>query len=65
MSSPTADVSCRVAWVDDAPAIARVQLRARAHDLASLLPQELLEVDEGQVVRVGQRPGHGLGGPGG
>ncbi len=42
MDSPTADVSCRVAWADDAPAIARLQLRAREHDLASLLPREAL-----------------------
>jgi len=46
MDTPTADVSCRVAWIDDAPAIARLQLRARARDYASLLPAEVLEVDE-------------------
>jgi ribosomal protein S18 acetylase RimI-like enzyme len=45
MSSPTADVSCRVAWVDDAPAIARLQLRARAHDLAPLLPADAAEAE--------------------
>jgi GNAT superfamily N-acetyltransferase len=49
MSSPTADVSCRVAWVDDAPAIARLQLRARAHDLAPLLPPEALEADAAEA----------------
>ena len=45
MTSPTADVSCRVAWADDAPAIARLQLATRRHDLAGLLPAEALEVD--------------------
>jgi len=49
MSSPTADVSCRVAWVDDAPAIARLQLRARAHDLAPLLPPGALEADAAEA----------------
>ena len=49
MTSPTADVSCRVAWVDDAPAIARLQLRARAHDLAPLLPAEALEADAAEA----------------
>jgi ribosomal protein S18 acetylase RimI-like enzyme len=49
MSSPTADVSCRVAWVDDASAIARLQLRARAHDLAPLLPPEALEADAAEA----------------
>jgi len=47
MSSPTADVSCRVAWADDAPAIARLQLRTRQHDLGGMLPAERLEVDAG------------------
>lgn len=45
MSSPSADVSCRVAWADDAPAIARLQLRARRQDLADLLPAEALEAE--------------------
>ena len=40
MSSPSADVSCRVAWADDAPAIARLQLRVREHDLGVLLPAD-------------------------
>ena len=45
MTTPSADVSCRVAWADDAPAIARVQLAARRTDLAGLLPAELLDVE--------------------
>ncbi|QBR94155.1 GNAT family N-acetyltransferase [Nocardioides euryhalodurans] len=45
MSSPSADVSCRVAWADDAPAIARLQLATRRNDLAELLPAEALAVD--------------------
>jgi len=44
VSTPSADVSCRVAWADDAPAIARVQLAARRTDLGGLLPEELLGV---------------------
>ncbi len=45
MTSPGADVSCRVAWADDAAAIARLQLATRRTDLAGLLPAELLAVD--------------------
>ena len=45
MSSPSADVSCRVAWADDAPAIARLQLRVREHDLGVLLPADALGAD--------------------
>jgi GNAT superfamily N-acetyltransferase len=37
-----ADVSCRVAWADDAPAIAAVQVRAWRASYADLLPAELL-----------------------
>jgi ribosomal protein S18 acetylase RimI-like enzyme len=37
-----ADVSCRVAWADDAPAIAAVQVRAWRASYAGLLPAELL-----------------------
>ena len=49
MTSPTADVSCRVAWVDDAPAIARLQLRARAHDRAPLLPAVAVVADAAEA----------------
>jgi ribosomal protein S18 acetylase RimI-like enzyme len=45
MSSPTAgpDVSVRVAWADDAPAIAAVQVAAWRQEYAGLLPAELLD----------------------
>ncbi|QWC85357.1 GNAT family N-acetyltransferase [Nocardioidaceae bacterium] len=39
--APTADVSCRVAWADDAEAVARVQLAALRADSPELLPSEL------------------------
>jgi GNAT superfamily N-acetyltransferase len=42
MSSPGADVSVRVAWADDAPAIARVQLRTWPELYAGLLPAEAI-----------------------
>jgi ribosomal protein S18 acetylase RimI-like enzyme len=38
----SADVSCRVAWADDAPAIAGVQVRAWRASYADLLPADLL-----------------------
>ncbi|MQW76559.1 GNAT family N-acetyltransferase [Nocardioides sp. dk4132] len=40
MSSPTADVSVRVAWADDAPAVARLQLRTWPQTYAGLVPPE-------------------------
>ncbi|UYM04504.1 GNAT family N-acetyltransferase [Solicola gregarius] len=43
MSSPTADVSVRVAWADDAPAIARCQVAAWRELYAGLLPQEIID----------------------
>ena len=42
MSTPTADVSVRVAWADDASAIAGVQVRAWRAEYADLLPAEVL-----------------------
>ncbi len=42
MSSPTADVSVRVAWADDARGIAEVQVRAWQTAYADLLPAETL-----------------------
>lgn len=41
--SPTADVSVRVAWADDAPAIADVQVRAWRQAYRDLLPADLLD----------------------
>lgn len=43
MSSPTADVSVRVAWSADASAIAAVQVAAWRAGYADLLPGDLLE----------------------
>lgn len=40
MSSPTADVSVRVAWAEDAAAIAALQLRAWPETYAGVLPPE-------------------------
>lgn len=45
MDSPAADVSCRVAWADDADAVARLQLGARRRDLSGVLPPEALDFD--------------------
>lgn len=42
MSSPTADVSVRVAWADDAPGIASVQVAAWHEAYADLLPPDEL-----------------------
>jgi GNAT superfamily N-acetyltransferase len=42
MSSPSADVSVRVAWVDDAPAIAELQLRTWRAVYAGLVPAAAL-----------------------
>lgn len=44
-TSPSADVSCRVAWADDAPAISQLQLRVREQDLGALLPTDALQAD--------------------
>lgn len=40
---PTADVSVRIAWADDASAIGDVQVRAWQHMYASTLPREVLD----------------------
>ena len=40
--SPTADTSVRVAWADDAPAIAELQLRAWQQTYAGVLPAEAI-----------------------
>ena len=50
MSNPTADVSVRVAWADDAPGIAAVQVRTWRSSYADLLPAEALDaLDVDQV----------------
>src|SRR4051794_25617441 len=41
-STPSADVSVRVAWSDDAAAIAELQLRTWRHSYAGLLPPDAL-----------------------
>lgn len=43
MSSPTADVSVRVAWADDAAAIARSQVSAWREQYSGLLPDEVVD----------------------
>jgi GNAT superfamily N-acetyltransferase len=45
VSSPTADVSVRVAWTDDAAAIAALQTRTWRTSYADVLPAESLELD--------------------
>ena len=42
MTGPTSDVSVRVAWADDAAAIADLQLRAWRQQYAGVLPPEAL-----------------------
>ena len=42
MTSPTADVSVRVAWADDAPAIGALQVRDWRTTYADLLPADAL-----------------------
>jgi len=42
VNSPTADVSVRVAWADDAAAIARVQLRAWPELYGGIVPPEAI-----------------------
>ncbi len=48
-SGPTADVSVRIAWADDADAIAGVQVRAWPALYADLLPAEALPTDAAAV----------------
>lgn len=50
-----ADVSCRVAWADDAPAIAAVQVRAWRASYADLLPAALLEALDADEIAAGWR----------
>ena len=62
MSSPTADVSVRIAWADDADAIAAIQVRAWATSYAGLVPAEALPADADVAPR---RGGASLGRPDG
>lgn len=50
-----ADVSCRVAWADDAPAIAAVQVRAWRASYAEVLPTTLLEALGVEEISAGWR----------
>ena len=52
---PTADVSCRVAWGDDAASIAAVQIRAWRSSYAGLLPDALLDAMDGEEIAEGWR----------
>lgn len=54
MSSPTADVSVRVAWADDAAAIAELQLRTWQEQYADLLPGDALPRDIGAAAATWQ-----------
>jgi GNAT superfamily N-acetyltransferase len=45
MSSPTADVSVRIAWADDAVAIAELQLRTWRDVYAGVVPAEAMPTD--------------------
>ena len=55
MTAPSADVSARVAWADDAPAIAAVQVRAWRASYAELLPPEVLEALRAEDIAAGWR----------
>lgn len=46
VSSPTADVSVRVAWADDASGIARAQVALWQAEYAELVPAAALDVDQ-------------------
>jgi GNAT superfamily N-acetyltransferase len=52
---PTADVSVRVGWADDAPGIAAVQVRSWRREYVDLLPAEVLDaLDPGQFAAAWQ-----------
>jgi GNAT superfamily N-acetyltransferase len=53
VNSPSADVTVRIAWIDDAEAIARIQARAWATSYAGLVPAagDLREEDFAQLWR--------------
>ncbi len=54
MPSPTADVSVRVAWADDAAAIAELQLRTWHEQYADVLPPDALPRDIGAAASAWQ-----------
>lgn len=54
MSTPSADVSVRVAWADDAPAIADLQVRAWPELYAGLVPASSLPHDPAELAPVWQ-----------
>ncbi len=54
---PTADVSVRVAWSDDAEAVAEVQTRAWRAAYADLLPAEAIAIDPALWRAALARPG--------
>src|ERR1700759_1930417 len=58
MSTPSADVSVRIAWADDAEAIARLQADAWATSYAGLVPAacELRPADFAQLWRAALAP---------
>ncbi|RLV48905.1 GNAT family N-acetyltransferase [Nocardioides mangrovicus] len=51
----SADVSCRIAWADDAPAVAAVQARAWRTSYAGLLPADLLDALDPEELAEGWR----------
>jgi ribosomal protein S18 acetylase RimI-like enzyme len=54
MPDPTADVSVRVAWADDAAAIAELQLRTWEEQYADVLPPDTLPHDIGAAAAAWQ-----------
>lgn len=56
---PSADVSVRIAWAEDAPAIAAVQVRAWRASYADLLPAELLSALDAEQLADGWRESFG------
>jgi ribosomal protein S18 acetylase RimI-like enzyme len=55
MSGPSADVSVRIAWAEDADAIADLQARAWQSSYDGLLPAASLEIDRGRAAELWRR----------
>lgn len=51
----SADVSCRIAWGDDAPALAQVQVEAWRSSYVDLLPAEVLDALDADTALEGWR----------